>query len=130
MSKRPSTSAPVGEPSPKTAKHDTTTVTAVGMRFREWPRHVFSKDKSYSLLRDKDNAYDVNAVKVMHGDKHLAYLIREDAATWGPKLDAGVQLHVAFTDRWPQSVKFALTVPDASPEVIQSPDVTGSLTVQ
>ena len=129
--KRTSTSTPVGERSPKAAKHDdarpsdgeskathddtpsdtsstTTIVTAVGMRFRDWPRHVFSKAESYSLLRDKDNAYDDNAVKLMHGEQHLAYLCREDAAKWAPKLDAGVQLHVTFTDRWPQSVKFAL----------------------
>ena len=100
-------------------------VAAVGMRFRERqrdaPPHKFSASKTYDLLRDKDNAYDDNAVKLMHGEQHLAYLCREDAATWAPKLDAGVQLHVAFTDRWPQSAKFALTV--ASPdEVCQSLD--------
>ena len=132
--KRTSTSTPVGERSPKAAKHDdarpsdgeskathddtpsdtsnTTIVTAVGMRFRERqrdaPPHKFSASKTYDLLRDKDNAYDDNAVKLMHGEQHLAYLCREDAATWAPKLDAGVQLHVTFTDRWPQSVKFAL----------------------
>ena len=110
MSKRPSSSAPVGEPSSKARKRDDTTVTAVGMRFREWPRHVFSKQKSYHLVRDNDNPYDDNAIKLMHGDQHLAFLCREDAATWAPQMDAGVQLRVAFTDRWPNSATFALTV--------------------
>ena len=53
------------------------TVIAVGMRFRG--SHVFSPDDNLHLEKEPDNKYDSNAVKVMLGTQHVAYIRREDA---------------------------------------------------
>ena len=113
MSKRTSSSAPAGEPSSKVAKHDqkedlvpdpdgevneaartpTHTVTVVGMKYRnrkrDGPPHRFSKDKTYTLLREPTNEFDPNAIKLMCHDDHVAYVCREDAKKWAPRLDEG-----------------------------------------
>ena len=50
-------------------------ITAVGMRFRG--SHVFRRNNLYALEPEPTNPYDANAIKVMLGNEHVAYVSRD-----------------------------------------------------
>jgi hypothetical protein len=41
------------------------------------------------LVREPENQFDTNAIKVLHGDKQLGYLKRELAKELAPMIDSG-----------------------------------------
>lgn len=53
------------------------TFTVVGMRFLD-NKHVFKTSDDLWLQPDDNNPYDPSAVRVMIGDKHVAYVTRTD----------------------------------------------------
>ncbi len=50
-------------------------IVAVGMRFRG--NHIFRNTNSYTLEREPTNPYDPDAIKIMHGSTHVAYVSRD-----------------------------------------------------
>ena len=50
-------------------------IVAVGMRYRG--NHIFRPDNDYKLLREPTNSYDPNAIKIMFGARHVAYVARD-----------------------------------------------------
>ena len=62
-------------------------ITAVGMRFRG--SHGFSAQDNIVLVKEDDNPHDENAVRVMVGGRHVAYVAREDCRTARRAIDSG-----------------------------------------
>ena len=51
----------------------------VGLPFRNVNPNDIDASK-LSILFEPDNAYDRNAIKILHGDDHIGYIDRENAA--------------------------------------------------
>ena len=48
-------------------------------------------DDSLTLVREPENQYDENAIKVMKGDIQLGHVAKEVAAELAPLMDAGME---------------------------------------
>lgn len=75
-------------------------LSVVGLRFRTkqeeraiLARHLHAGARPpVRLVREPDNKFDANAVKVVLGGEHIGYLPRETAAVLAPRLDEDPKL--------------------------------------
>lgn len=54
------------------------------------------------LVREPENQFDFNAIKVFLEDMHLGYLERGQAAWISPHMDAGIEFRCIVTDKTEQ----------------------------
>ena len=81
------------------------TFTAVGMRFRG--KHVFTPEDNISLQRDDENPHDSNAVKILVGGRHEAYVARDDCLKLRAAISHG-RSEARFVENYQQSSCLAL----------------------
>lgn len=61
---------------------------AVGMKYRG--NYIFKRTDKVSLVLENDNPYDKNAIKVVVGGKHVAYVCRDDTLRVREAMSAGI----------------------------------------
>ena len=81
------------------------TFTAVGMRFRG--NHVFTPEDNVTLQREDENPHDPNAVKILVGGRHVAYVSRDDCPQVRAAISRG-RSEARFVENYPQSACLAL----------------------
>lgn len=54
---------------------------------------------SFALVREPDNPYDTNAIRVTIGDKKLGYIPKAQAKKLAPEMDAGKDFIALFVRR-------------------------------
>ena len=74
----------------------------VGTTFREKDKPIpwdeLGKGKYLCLIREKDNQYDPNAIKVLYVPHFLGYLPKQTAAELAPKIDSGSHFFAEITE--------------------------------
>lgn len=74
----------------------------VGTTFREkdkpLPWDELAQGKHLCLVREKDNQYDPNAIKVFYVPHHLGYLPKQTAAELAPLIDKGRTFFAIITE--------------------------------
>lgn len=92
--------------------------TLAGTRFRSTREQLVAAqlkiDQSVDLVRDPDNKFDPNAIKVMHGEAHIGFVAREMAKTLAPLMDADRYLVAHIWDRAGKDI--IIEVQDSGPD--------------
>ena len=60
---------------------------AVGMKYRG--NHLFSSSDKVTLMTENENRFDSNAVKVLVGGKHVAYVARDQTGRVREMMEIG-----------------------------------------
>ena len=68
-------------------------VGAVGMRFNAGPSFQFSKTMKLKLVPDTHNPHDEHAIKVMVGERHVAYISKTHSKQISEILKKGGVIH-------------------------------------
>jgi len=63
---------------------------------RKWGR---KETGSYSLVREPENSYDKNAIKVFYGEDELGYVPAKTAAKLAPLMDTGKRFKAEFVQQ-------------------------------
>ena len=92
-------------------------IVAVGMRFRG--NHIFRPDNDYKLLREPNNPYDPNAIKIMLGARHVAYVARN--SQYMANLKKVYKLRTAFVPGSQAAYLYACNDVLAPPSEISDP---------
>ena len=93
-----------------------TTTRLVGVSFGDAQKNIrlFGNEDigSFELLRERDNLYDPNAVKVVFCDHYLGYMPRSLARRLAPAMDAGRGYEAFFVrqNRCPHHDLIGLTI--------------------
>lgn len=111
----------------KSATPLTCYVTVVGITFKERKQYVDKlkdNDEIY-LVRELDNKYDKNAIKVVDKDNnHLGYISGDYACYYAPKMDKGIKYKLIVKERKEKVLNCAI-----SPTNLDSYDVSDYLDI-
>jgi hypothetical protein len=80
------------------------TTKVVGLTFNpSYPKNIYAiakdfalGDDSISLVREKDNEVDANAIAVHHGENQVGHVPRKLAEFISPQIDAGIEWYAAI----------------------------------
>lgn len=71
-----------------------------GVTFGQAQQHINNLDKSdfqnISLVREHNNPFDSNAIKVVFGNYHLGYIPKQIAANLAPRIDSGEYFNIEY----------------------------------
>lgn len=81
---------------------------AVGFRFRNYTPECLRTDDFIRLRPEPTNKYDPNAIKIMVGDEHVAYVARDYCEMVQEVLDSNCIFGVTLLDTYQASAKLRI----------------------
>lgn len=96
----------------KTSNTLTCYICVVGITFKERKQYVdrLKEDDEIFIVRELDNKYDKNAIKVLDKDNnHLGYIAGDYACYYAPKLDKGIKYSLKVKEIKEKALKCAIT---------------------